>query len=559
METFIQPINLSTETTGAIQPREMAHPAENFAEALKNHYLKGGDKELDSNDMPVDNPDPSLMASLPSALIASDLPALPNENGNSSLPSGVSPTGTPSSGPSPLDPSGKLTPLPSIFELYSGDPMALLYLENRLVALQPQSPQEVNPKPLTPPSAIGQGEPEKWVPSTLGEPIRSLHKESLNTSLPSNAFNGKIEAILQDGSVASKVSEEVPLQKSSDAFNGKIEAILQDGSIASKFLEKGLVPNEGDRRMSSASELGPRGGESINPLLGEEKIPPQKDSSPILPASSPRNGNPNPFNLDGVKLEGAERTPFPKIGPQDLGGNPNQTPHENSSLPESPTQIPPLFAKGSGASFSEGGGRGQEKILFGKNGPGELAERAVQNRLDYFGITPEGREDSSRMGEKLGEVKENYSPTPLKSENQTVSQQISQRVIWLIRNNEESVRITLDPPQLGHIYMEINRNKENIKTTLWTDNPATKATLETNQLQIQKIIENEGFKLEKFDVFVQQEMGRFQGPKDDPMNPNPRSPVPSSEIRAPLSDSPDPLPTVARALHPASKYLDLFV
>jgi hypothetical protein len=168
------------------------------------------------------------------------------------------------------------------------------------------------------------------------------------------------------------------------------------------------------------------------------------------------------------------------------------------------------------------------------------------------------KEGLTQMSEKPGEVKDNYSPTSPKIEPQTVSQQVSQRAIWLIRNNEESVRITLDPPQLGHIYMEIDRNKENIKTTLWTDNPATKATLETNQTQIQKIIESDGFKLDKFDVFVQQDMNWYQGGKDDSTNPNPRSPASPSEIQAPLSDSPEPLPAVVRAAHPASKYLDLF-
>jgi flagellar hook-length control protein FliK len=207
----------------------------------------------------------------------------------------------------------------------------------------------------------------------------------------------------------------------------------------------------------------------------------------------------------------------------------------------------------------EGGGKGQEKILLMGNESAQFSKRAGQNDGDFYETSPVLKEGSTQMPEKLGEVKEGYSPASPKSEPQTVSQQVSQRAVWLIRNNEESVRITLDPPQLGHIYMVIDRSKEDIKATLWTDNPATKATLETNQLQIQKIIESEGFKLEKFDVFVQQDMGWYQGGKDDPMNPNPGSPASPSEIRAPLSGSPDPLPAVARAVHPASKYLDLFV
>ena len=193
------------------------------------------------------------------------------------------------------------------------------------------------------------------------------------------------------------------------------------------------------------------------------------------------------------------------------------------------------------------------------NEAAQFSKKEIQNHLDSYGASPEVREGIMRMAEKGGEVKGNYSPIPPRAENQTIPQQVSQRVIWLIRNNAESVRVTLDPPQLGHIYMVIDRSKEDIKATLWTDNPATKATLETNQLQIQKIIESEGFKLEKFDVFVQQDLGWHQGGKDDPTNPNPRIPASPSEIRAPLSGSPDPLPAMDRARHQGSKYLDLFV
>jgi flagellar hook-length control protein FliK len=84
-------------------------------------------------------------------------------------------------------------------------------------------------------------------------------------------------------------------------------------------------------------------------------------------------------------------------------------------------------------------------------------------------------------------------------------------VVWSLKNNEEKIRLTLEPPQLGNIYMEIYRDKENIKATLWTDNPVTKEILEAHQIQIHKILKDDGFTLEKFSVFVQQDMTSFQG------------------------------------------------
>lgn len=258
--------------------------------------------------------------------------------------------------------------------------------------------------------------------------------------------------------------------------------------------------------------------------------------------------------------EKAEKTSLPQREFRAPATAPNSVPPEETSLPERDNQIPNFFSKDSLASFMKGGGKEQEDILLTDNGSAQFSKKAGQNDADSYEASPPVlKEGLTQMSAKLGEVTESYSPTSPKIEPQTVSQQVSQTAIWLIRNNEESVRITLDPPQLGHIYMVIDRSKEDIKATLWTDNPATKATLETNQPQIQKIIESEGFKLEKFDVFVQQEKGGFQGGKDDPMNPDPQSRSSPSEIRAPLSGSPDPLPALTRAVHPASKYLDLFV
>ena len=207
----------------------------------------------------------------------------------------------------------------------------------------------------------------------------------------------------------------------------------------------------------------------------------------------------------------------------------------------------------------EGGGKGQGKILLMGNEAAQFSKGEVQKDLDSYGTSPVIREGATQIPEKLGEVKENNSPSSPKSEPQTVSQQVSQRAIWLIRNSEESVRITLDPPQLGHIYMVIDRSKEDIKATLWTDNPATKATLETNQPQIQKIIETEGFRLEKFEVFVQQDMGNFRGGREDQMEPDRGTPAPSQTIKDLSSLRSDLIPDVVNRFRSADQYVDLFV
>ncbi len=84
-----------------------------------------------------------------------------------------------------------------------------------------------------------------------------------------------------------------------------------------------------------------------------------------------------------------------------------------------------------------------------------------------------------------------------------IYKQISQRIIWSIQNDYERIKVTLDPPQLGNIYLEITRDKENIRAKIVTETLLTKELIEHNYWPIQRIIEREGFRLERFDVFSQ--------------------------------------------------------
>ena len=102
-------------------------------------------------------------------------------------------------------------------------------------------------------------------------------------------------------------------------------------------------------------------------------------------------------------------------------------------------------------------------------------------------------------------------------------------MLWSFRQNEEKFHLILNPPHLGSIYMEIQRDKEQVKATLWAENPHTKQVLESNQISIQKIIESEGFSLEAFNVFVEQDLGAFQESRERMRNPVPATSNPAAE------------------------------
>ena len=58
--------------------------------------------------------------------------------------------------------------------------------------------------------------------------------------------------------------------------------------------------------------------------------------------------------------------------------------------------------------------------------------------------------------------------------------------------------------------MEINRDRSSVTAHLWTDNPLTKELLEFGQGQLQRTLELDGFKLDRFEVQVQPDLKSFQ-------------------------------------------------
>ncbi len=87
--------------------------------------------------------------------------------------------------------------------------------------------------------------------------------------------------------------------------------------------------------------------------------------------------------------------------------------------------------------------------------------------------------------------------------------QVGRKMAWSIQNGEERVRLALDPPRLGNLYMEVAKEGEMVKATLWAENHVTKELLEAHRMELRRILEEDGFKLERFDVFVRQETDRF--------------------------------------------------
>jgi hypothetical protein len=222
-------------------------------------------------------------------------------------------------------------------------------------------------------------------------------------------------------------------------------------------------------------------------------------------------------------------------------------------------------------------------ILLGQNSTGEEVAGRSWNG-EFIGLENSSAEKNSPKGISGGEnhptqdpfgvnellgglktatvVEETGIPQKLplsRTEHPDPYQQIAEKVIWSIRSNQERIRLTLEPPQLGNLFIELHRNKDEIKATLWADNPKTKEILENNQFQLQKTLEGHGFKLEKYDVFVQQDMGSFPGKEENPVFQGQGSRTPSLQIEeAEWPPSLEILPGAISASG-ASQYIDRFI
>lgn len=204
--------------------------------------------------------------------------------------------------------------------------------------------------------------------------------------------------------------------------------------------------------------------------------------------------------------------------------------------------------------------------LLGKENNESLASK-VEQALNNFGATEKNFFFSFLKGEKKGEIKLadfcSFSPgtnnkdtilsrgsflatsevgskenmSPWRSAEAEIYKQISQKIIWSIKNDQEQIKVTLEPPHLGNIYLEVTREKENIRAKILAENPLTKELIEHNYWPIQKILEKEGFRLERFDVLSQFDMGFGGEAKEENLTRNsPGKIYPcAEEINEPLS------------------------
>ena len=204
--------------------------------------------------------------------------------------------------------------------------------------------------------------------------------------------------------------------------------------------------------------------------------------------------------------------------------------------------------------------KGSEKIAVEaveKDGGFPFSKKEVENGVEpSLILKPEGNPQAASSPNDVTRTREPALP---RTEAPEILQQISKKLIWSVRNGEEKIKLQLEPPQLGSLYIEIGRQKDVLQATLWTNNQVTKELLESHQVELQRILKQDGFHLGQFDVFVNQNMKSFQERAEGQLW-NDRPAYASHESHGPSSrDGTETLPAGAFPGTKGSRYIDLFI
>jgi hypothetical protein len=427
--------------------------------------------------------------------------------------------------------------------------------------------EESSPIAPTLDRGFSQVDPSKGIstsPSILGQPVLILNDIGAPppVQLPTSpSILGQPVLILNDIGAplpvqlptSSPIPEDIPFQvmdpvfqkgttdvNSGDAeldithlnlFNPKDNVSLMENSLNRSEEGRSPLPSIGKMLEQQGGEFSPiaptldRGFSQVDPSKGISTSP-SILGQPVLTLND--IGTPPPVQLPTSSPIPGD-IPFQVAPPASPGFS--SLKQVTSSLSSSEDNISPesgpvrhieirvVDAKGTHFNAMEGEGnngllnrdsKGLERILFdlqgllsrseGQGGHPSEVTNILNDPKGGFDVTP-------GVSEELPKAVE---PTHSRAEPLQIYEQIGKKIIWTLKNNEERIRLTLQPPQLGNIYMEITKGEGNIRATLWTDNPVTKEILEMNQGQLHRILKEDGFKLEKFEVFTEQDMESFR-------------------------------------------------
>ena len=143
---------------------------------------------------------------------------------------------------------------------------------------------------------------------------------------------------------------------------------------------------------------------------------------------------------------------------------------------------------------------------FGDNGP-SLDLGTPKNSVEF--MIQNSAKITENFSSALNEAKSTTASKALPNgvSEKNVVDQVVQKFTIKGTDNDNEIKIKLDPPALGKVRMNINTSGDSVKTTIIVENQGVKQAIEANLNQIKDSFTNQGMKIESFEVMVGGERG----------------------------------------------------
>lgn len=95
--------------------------------------------------------------------------------------------------------------------------------------------------------------------------------------------------------------------------------------------------------------------------------------------------------------------------------------------------------------------------------------------------------------------------------SQSLFDRIAENGEMLVRTGQNRVRLTLTPPQLGTLDLDLIVKRDQVRMVLTAENKEVCQVLQSNLDQLKTILQGQGFDMDRLDVFVQDRGERESG------------------------------------------------
>ncbi|MFH2060621.1 MAG: flagellar hook-length control protein FliK [Pseudomonadota bacterium] len=233
------------------------------------------------------------------------------------------------------------------------------------------------------------------------------------------------------------------------------------------------------------------------------------------------------FSYDGVKNQFKNDLLDPengKMGQKGLFSTPKPTKTEliKDGLKETASLLDEKGSKTSG--LKEAATNGKEFVKHLKTRASALTDQSQVSSSDN---------KSSETSTNQGILKSTASFRNLPN---FVTQQVSKSIVRAINQGENTLKIQLNPPELGRIMLTIDNTGNSMKVSIMTENAAAKDILVSNVNELRTVLSNSGVTLERFDVDMNSDFRQSMADAKNQENLNKRQKNTGKQILDPVND-----------------------